>query len=213
MRPAALLLRQGGLVAFPTESWYGLAADPFDPEALERLFAVKQRGKDKPLPTIISSCDQLALLAQEVPPASRVLMERFWPGPLTLVFPARSHLPPLLTAGTGTVAVRCSSHPVAIELAKAFGGPITATSANISGRPPQDTAQGVADCLGAEVDMILDGGRTAGVCATTMVSCLEGTLSCIRRGQIPFADVKKVVEETERLQGKTNTLDEPEERV
>ena len=205
MEQAVLLLNRGGLVAYPTESWYGLAVDPFNPEALDRLFAVKQRDKSKPVPTIISSRDQLALLVQEVPPSCRVLMERFWPGPLTLVFPARSHVPSRLTAGTGTVAVRCSSHPLAAGLAEAFAGPITATSANISGRPPQDSARGVADCLGAEVDMILDGGRTAGVCASTVVSCLGGTLSCVRRGQIAFADVKKAIEETGRRQEKTNT--------
>ncbi len=195
MEQAVLLLNQGGLVAFPTESWYGLAVDPFNRDALDRLFAVKKREKSKPVPTLISSHAQLALLVRNVPSCYHVLMGKFWPGPLTLVFPALPHVPTCLTAGTGTVAVRYSSHPVAARFAGAFGGPITATSANISGRAPQDTAQGVACCLGAELDMILDGGRTTGICASTVVSCLEGTLTCLREGRIAFAAVKEAVRE------------------
>jgi len=198
MEQAVCLLKKGKLVAYPTESWYGLAADPLNSEAVGRLFAVKRREKSKPLPTLISSHAQLALLARDIPSCYRVLMEKFWPGPLTLVFPAHPHVPACLIAGTGTVAVRYSSHPVAARLAEGFGGPITATSANISGRDPQDTAQGVAGCLGAGVDMILDGGRTTGICASTVVSCLQGTLTCLREGRIAFAAVEEAVREMKR---------------
>ncbi|HHB74922.1 MAG TPA: threonylcarbamoyl-AMP synthase [Desulfobulbus sp.] len=198
MDQAVLLLKRGKLVAYPTESWYGLAVDPFNRGAVDRLYAVKQREKSKPLPTLVSSRAQLDLLARDIPSCYRALMEKFWPGPLTLVFPAHLHIPTCLTAGTGTVAVRYSSHPVAAGLAEAFGRPITATSANISGRDPQDTAQGVAGCLGAEVDMILDGGRTAGICASTVVSCLEGTLTCVRPGRIAFSEVMEAVQEMKR---------------
>ncbi len=210
---AVLLLKQGGLVAFPTESWYGLAVDPFNSAALDRLFAVKKREKSKPVPTLISSHDQLAFLARNVPSCYHVLMETFWPGPLTLVFSAHPHVPACLTAGTGTVAVRHSSHPVATRLAEAFGGPITATSANISGSTPQDTAEGVAVCLEAEIDMILDGGRTTGICASTVVSCLDGRLICLREGRIPFAGVKKAVQKMKCEGRKTSIDDESEERV
>jgi len=198
MEQAVLLLKRGGLVAYPTESWYGLAADPFNREAVGRLFAVKRREKSKPLPTLISSHAQLAQLVRDVPSCYQVLMEKFWPGPLTLVFPAHPHVPACLIAGTGTVAVRYSSHPVASGLAEAFGGPITATSANISGQAPQDTAQGVAGCLGAELDMILNGGRTAGICASTVVSCPAGTLTCLREGRLAFAGVKEAVQKMKR---------------
>ncbi|HHL34271.1 MAG TPA: threonylcarbamoyl-AMP synthase [Desulfobulbaceae bacterium] len=212
MEQAVLLLGRGGLVAYPTESWYGLAVDPFNREAVDRLFAVKRREKSKPLPTLISSYAQLVLLTRDVPVCYRVLMEKFWPGPLTLVFPAHPYVPACLTAGTDTVAVRLSSHPVAAGLAEAYGGPITATSANISGETPQDTAQGVVGCLGDEIDMVLDGGRTAGICASTVVSCPAGTLTCLREGRIAFAGVKEAVQEMKR-EGKISIDDESEERV
>lgn len=187
------MLKEGGLVAFPTESWYGLAVDPLNKKALERLFAVKQRPETKPVPVLVGNRKQLHLLVREVPSCYSLLMQTFWPGPLTLVFPARVDVPASLTAGTGTVALRHSSHPVAARLAAGFGGPITATSANISGAAPQTTAQDVAACFRSDLDMILDGGRTPGGRASTVVSCLGGTVSCLREGQIAFDEILAVV--------------------
>ncbi len=187
------VLKKGGLVAFPTESWYGLAVDPLNNKALERLFAVKQRPAIKPIPVIVGNRKQLHLLVREVPACYSSLMQTFWPGPLTLVFPARMDVPVSLTAGTGTVALRHSSHPVAARLAVGFGGPITATSANISGASPQTTAQGVAACFRSDLDMILDGGRTPGGRASTVVSCLGGAVSCLREGQIAFDEILTAV--------------------
>jgi len=186
---AVSVLCGGGLVAFPTESWYGLAADPLNDRALNRLYAVKRRPAEKPILVLVERIDQLGLLAERIPELYPILMERFWPGPLTLVFPANSGLPGQLTAGTGTIAIRCPSHPVAIELIRRFGRPITGTSANVSAASPHQTARGVAESLGQDVEVILDGGTTPGRTGSTIVTCKEKKLICIREGQIPFSEV------------------------
>ena len=193
--PAALgetarLLRQGGLIAFPTETYYGLGVDPFNVEALQRLFAVKQRQPDKPVLVLVAEQDQVVSLAAEVPAVLQKLMIRFWPGPLTLVFPGRSTLPPLLTGGTGNIGIRQSPHPLAASLLRAFGGPITATSANRSGASPATTAAEIQESLGSEIDLILDGGITPGGAGSTLVGCdQEQRLYCLRAGQVHFADI------------------------
>ena len=191
---AVSLLQKGGLVAFPTESWYGLAVDPFNDQALDRLYTVKRRSADKAILLLVESIDQLGQLVESIPSPYPVLMQKFWPGPLTLVFPAISRLPERLTAGTGTVAVRCSSNAVAAELVSRFGLPITATSANLSGTGPHKTAGGVADSLQEKVDMILDGGPTPGGEDSSIVAYRENTLVCIREGQIPFTAVEAACE-------------------
>lgn len=191
---AVSVLRRGGLVAFPTESWYGLAVDPLNDRALDRLYAVKRRPVDKPILVLVEGIEQLGLLAERIPEPYPVLMERFWPGPLTLVFPANSGLPGQLTAGTGTLAIRCPSHPVAIELVARFGRPITGTSANISAQRPHKTAQGVVESLGEDVDMILDGGTTPGRKGSTIVAFKKTKLVCVREGQILFSEVQAAVD-------------------
>ena len=191
---AARLLRQGGLVAFPTETYYGLGVDPFNAEALQRLFAVKQRQPDKPVLVLVAEQSQVTELVAEVPAVLRRLMAAFWPGPLTLVFPGRSTLPPLLTGGTGNIGIRQSPHPLASRLLHAFGGPITATSANRSGAPPATTAAEIQESLGSEIDLILDGGTTPGGAGSTLVGCdQEQQLCCLRVGVVAFEDIVKVV--------------------
>ena len=190
---AVAVLRRGGLVAFPTESWYGLAADPLNAEALDRLYAVKRRPADKPILVLIESIDQLGLLAERIPEPYPVLMEKFWPGPLTLVFPATSGLPGQLTAGTKTIAIRCPSNPVAIELIARFGRPITGTSANITAQRPHNTARGVIESLGKDVDVVLDGGTTPGRKGSTIIAFNKKMLVCIREGQISLAEVQAAV--------------------
>ena len=186
---AASLLSQGRVIAFPTETWYGLAVDPLNEQALARLFAVKKRPADKPVLVLVAHRDQLDRLVSSIPPLYHGLMQRFWPGPLTLVFPARDELPDQLTAGTGTIAVRFSPHPLACALIDRFGGPVTATSANISGQPACATAADVHDVFGTKLDMVLDGGTTPGGKGSTIVCCLQGQLVCLRNGQIDFASV------------------------
>ncbi|MBM9537152.1 L-threonylcarbamoyladenylate synthase [Desulfobulbus alkaliphilus] len=190
LRRAADIIRNGGLVAFPTETYYGLAVDPWQSHALERLFQVKRRRKELPILVLVSGTDQLPLLAQEIPLIFKWLIERFWPGPLTLVFPARPALSPLLTGMTGTVGLRQSPDETAHLLIRTFGGPITATSANISGSTAAVTAEDVAQMFVDEIDLILDGGTTPGGKASTLVGSEGTSLRCLREGAIPFADVQ-----------------------
>ncbi len=190
LNEAVKLLRRGGLIAFPTETYYGLGVNPLNTEALQRLFAVKQRASEKPVLVLVAGEEQVSVLAAEVPAPFRKLMARFWPGPLTLVFPARPTLPELLTGGTGTIGIRHSPHPLADRLLRTFGGPITATSANRSGFPPAATAAAVKDAFGAEVDLILEGGTTPGGSGSTLIACdRDQQLCCLREGKILFQDI------------------------
>jgi L-threonylcarbamoyladenylate synthase len=181
---AARVLRDGGLLAFPTETFYGLAVDPRQEKAVARLFAVKQRNPDKAIPLLISRLEQLDEIVTEIPTAYRPLIRRFWPGPLTLVFPARCDLPPPLTAGTGSIAVRQTSHPLARRLIDAFGFAITGTSANISGQPPIRELSLLAGELTAACDLLLDGGATPGGLSSTIAGIDDGELMVRRQGAI-----------------------------
>lgn len=188
---AVLVLRAGGVVAFPTETYYGLAVDPFNPAALSLLFALKKRPARKPILTLIRDAAQLSLLTQSIPAVYEPLMKKFWPGPLTLIFKARPGLPAQLTGGTGTVGVRVSSQPLAMGLVDAFAGPITATSANISGQPPCVDEEEVQRQFGNGVDLILAGATPPGGKGSTIVSQQDGTLQLVRDGVIPFALIGK----------------------
>jgi L-threonylcarbamoyladenylate synthase len=190
---AVAVLHTGGVVAFPTETYYGLAVDPLNPLALNHLFALKHRNTSKPILTLVDGRESLPSLVRSVPPIFGPLMAAFWPGPLTLVFPARLDLPVLLTAGTATVGVRQSSHPFARQLLRAFGRPLTATSANISGRAAAVDAYEVRSQFGSRVDMIFDGGRTAGIVGSTIVGFEGDEIKLIREGMIPFDDILSVV--------------------
>ncbi len=188
------VIEQGGVVAFPTETYYGLAVNPFSEAALTRLFEIKGRPCHKAVLVLVHDQEQLAQLVQEVPLSLRPLLKVFWPGPLTLVFPARPELSLLLTGGTGTVGVRVSSHPVAALLLSSLRIPITATSANISGQTPATTAAQVEAQFGTDVDFILDGGETPGGKGSTLVGCgADGGCLLLRDGVIPFSRIKDVV--------------------
>lgn len=190
---ACAVLRAGGVVAFPTETYYGLAVDPFNQAALSRLFALKGRSPDKPVLLIVDNPSHLSSLVMEIPPAFTILMQKFWPGPLTLVFPGAASLPEMLTGCRGTIGARVSSHPVARQLVRGFGRPITATSANLSGHPAAVTASGVLDQLGSEVDAVLDGGETPGGQGSTILGYQEGKVCLLRAGVIPFAQIEAVL--------------------
>jgi len=196
---ACAILRAGGVVAFPTETYYGLAVDPFNQAALARLFTLKGRSSDKPVLLIVGQPSQLASLVAEIPPPFPLLMEKFWPGPLTLVFPGAASLPRRLAGPDGSIGVRVSSHPVARQLVRAFGQPITATSANLSGRSPAVAASGVVAQLGPEVDTVLDGGETPGGQGSTLLGYQEGKVCLLRAGVIPFFKI-----ETALAEGKVN---------
>lgn len=189
LKRAVMLLKGGGVVAFPTETYYGLAVDPYNPLALNHLFSLKQRDTAKPILTLADNRESLLLLAQEIPVLYEPLMRRFWPGPLTLIFQARLNLPALLTANTSTIGVRQSSHPFARQLLRAFGGPLTATSANISGEAAATDAYQVKSQFGSRIDMIFDGGTTPGTLGSSIVSLDGGVLRLVRQGVIPFSDI------------------------
>jgi L-threonylcarbamoyladenylate synthase len=176
------LVRGHGVLAMPTESYYALGASPFDARAVQRVCDIKGRSQDNPILVLIGDRRQLTGLVADVPPAAEALMQHFWPGPLTLVLPAVSHLPRVLTAGTGTVGVRLSSHPILIRLLQHVG-PLTGTSANRTGRPAVCSAAQVEADLGRDVDAILDGEDTPGGAPSTVVDA-TGPIRLLREGLI-----------------------------
>jgi L-threonylcarbamoyladenylate synthase len=175
-------LQDGGVLALPTETFYGLAASPFDAGAVERIAQIKGRSERKPILILIAEPKMLAKIAETVPPAAQILMQQFWPGPLTIVLPAARSMPRALTAGTGTVGVRQPHYPLLNRILQQVG-PVTGTSANRSGAPPARTAEEVRDAFGDEVDLIVDGGETPGGEPSTVVSVV-GTVHLLREGRI-----------------------------
>jgi L-threonylcarbamoyladenylate synthase len=181
---AAEALRKGLLVIYPTETFYGLACNPRDPAAVERIFEAKGRPDRMALPLIAGDRDAVTLCTRDIPDNARLLMDAFWPGPLTLVLPSADDLPPRLLGGGHTVGVRVSSHPIAAALARAVGGPIVATSANHSGGPPPTTADEAAQVLGDSVSVILDGGPTRGGSASTVIDLTVDPPRLLRSGAV-----------------------------
>jgi len=181
---ATEILLSGGLVAYPTESFYGLAADATDETAIKRLFLAKQRGPGRPVLILIPSVEVLNQYVQHIPPIAQQLIKKFWPGGLTLVFDADPEILPLLTSGTGKIGIRLSSHPVATALTRTIGVPITGTSANISGEPPCRNAEEVRRSLGDGVDLILDGGETKGEVGSTVLDVTVDPPRILRQGMV-----------------------------
>jgi L-threonylcarbamoyladenylate synthase len=191
---AVAILNDGGVVAFPTETYYGLAVDPLNPMALNYLFTLKQRDIAKPILTLVDDRESLSSLVHEIPIIYNQLMEKFWPGPLTLIFQAKINLPTLLTAGTSTIGVRQSSHPFARQLLRAFGRPVTATSANISGKDAAVDAYEVKAHFGDQIDMVFDGGRAPGILGSTIIGLDGVRLNLIREGVIPYEEILHTVQ-------------------
>ncbi len=172
------------MVVYPTETVYGIGVDPYNDEAIERVFTLKGREETQALLVLIASEGQLDGLVSTIPPDARSLVNSFWPGPLTLVLPAHDDLPGLLTGGRATVAVRQTASPVAATLIDRLGRPITGTSANRSGHPPALSAEDAAATLGEDVDLILDGGRSSTTTPSTLVDASTSAVSVLRRGPI-----------------------------
>lgn len=189
LHEAISLLWNGRLVAFPTETFYGLGAHAMDADAVERVFAAKGRPLDKPLIVLVESLAMVERLSREISPNARELMARYWPGPLTLVLPAADHLPPAVTGGTGTVSVRVPGHPVALALVRAAGIPITAPSANLSGAAPPTTADEVRAGFGGRIDLILDGGPTTGGLPSTILDVTTEPPRVLRAGAVAVPDL------------------------
>jgi L-threonylcarbamoyladenylate synthase len=193
MAKAAAIIRDGDLVAFPTETVYGLGADALNPSALRRIYEVKGRPADNPLILHVALRDQLALVAAAVPNLAHGLIEAFWPGPLSLVLPKSSRISDLATGGLATVAVRMPAHPVALALIREAATPLAAPSANRSGRPSPTTAQHVCDDLQGRIPLILDAGATTiGVESTVLdVTCAPPVL--LRPGGISREAIEAVM--------------------
>ena len=183
IQQAADHIRHGGLVAFPTETVYGLAADANNPNAIERLNRVKGRPPEKPYSLHVHSAAQVREYLDEVPPAAQRLMDKFWPGPLTIVLPAR----------TGTLGFRLPQHPVAQAFLQVCGTPIVAPSANRSGFPPPTDSKEVLEALGDACECLLDAGPTPLGRESTVVSVVDGRLHILREGAIPAATLEAVV--------------------
>ena len=177
-------LRSGAPIVFPTETFYGLGARALDPAAVDRVHRIKGRPAGKPFPVIVSSLEMLEELVTRVPGVARTLIERYWPGALTIVLPARDGLPSGIVAGNGTIACRISSSGAATAIVRALGEPLVATSANRSGDPSPRTAGDAAKSLGETVSLIVDGGTLAGVLGSTIVDGTQDPPSILRHGDL-----------------------------
>ncbi len=182
---AASYIRRGRIVAFPTETVYGLGADARRVAAVRSIFDAKGRPSDNPLIVHIADPAQAAELAACIPPAARTLMDAFWPGPLTVILPKSDAVPSLVTAGLDTVGVRCPGHAVATAFLRSCQAPVAAPSANRSGRPSPTTWEAVREDLGGRIPCILKGGRTEAGLESTVVDCTEAVPVVLRPGAIP----------------------------
>jgi L-threonylcarbamoyladenylate synthase len=181
---AVAALERGGLIVFPTETLYGLGADATRTETVDRLGDLKGRDRDKPVSVLVASRAMLDEIAASIPSVAERLVAAFWPGPLTIALPARSGLPARLTAGSGTIAARISSHPIAQKIVSALGRPLTATSANPGGSPPAGAIAAARAYFGARVDVYVDGGPSAPGPASSVVDCSVTPPRLIREGAI-----------------------------
>ena len=182
---AVRVLYEGGVVAFPTETFYGLGADGHIEDAIKKIFVIKGRSFKNPISVIIGNATDVRGLVEEIPECALHLMEQFWPGALTIIFKASPDVSPLLTAGTGKIGIRLSSHPVAAALANRLGHPITATSANLSGKPECTSADEVIRGIGDQLDAVMDGGQTPGGLGSTIVDVTTDPPVILREGSIP----------------------------
>jgi L-threonylcarbamoyladenylate synthase len=192
---ASIILKQGGLVAFPTETVYGLGANALDKEASAKIYAAKGRPSDNPLIVHIADKNALDKIVTEIPPKARKLAEKFWPGPLTMIFNKKDIVPFGTTGGLNTVAVRMPNHPLALSLIQASGGYIAAPSANTSGRPSPTKASHVAEDMNGKIDMILDGGMVGIGIESTIVDVSSNIPMILRPGFINKEMLEAVIGE------------------
>lgn len=192
IRHAVDVLQHGGLVAFPTDTVYGLAVLPFKAETVEQLFTAKGRNSSKAIAVLVGEVEHLNQVTTGLSQAARRLVERFWPGPLTLIVPKRSTLPDALSQNQ-TVGVRMPDHPLALLLLRAIG-PLAVTSANLSGADNTNTAAEVMEQMNGRVHLIIDGGRSTGGVPSTVVDCTKAELSIERPGPISLEEIQQALE-------------------
>ena len=188
------ILQKGGVIAFPTDTVYGLGADAFNPIAVERIYEIKNRPKQQPLPLLIADIEQLTTLANPITEIAWFLARRFWPGGLTLVLSKADSLPAYLAPGP-TIAIRVPNHLVCLALIQRLGNPIIGTSANISGQPAALTAEEVGQQLGEKIDLIINGGRCLGGEESTVVDVTREGALILRQGIIPTHEIDKAYKE------------------
>ncbi len=187
------VLDSGGVIAFPTDTFYGLGADPFNPEAISKIFQIKLRPADKPLLVLIHSPDQVERLTDQITPLVKYLMNLFWPGPLTLLFKAASSLPRELTAGTVKVGIRLPAHLFTLQLLEGLDYPLTAPSANISGQQAPKAIWEFANTLGEDLDLIVDGGPAPGGKPSTILDATTNPPTLVREGAVSRKDLKLIL--------------------
>ena len=193
IQTAIELLQGGEIVAFPTDTVYGLGANAFYSPGIIKLFEAKGRDANKAIAVLIGDINQLELLNEELNETAKILAKKFWPGALTLVVPKKTELPELLTAGN-SIGIRIPDHPVALELLKEFG-PIAATSANLSGKTSPHDARDVLKQLNKRIPLILDGGRCSGGIPSTVVDCSNGEVRILRPGAISQQEIDAALTE------------------
>ena len=189
------ILKAGGIVAFPTDTVYGLGGDAFNSEVAERIYRVKQRPRSIPLPVLVADSTQVDAVVDCTPGIARFLIKCFWPGGLTLVLPKVASLPEIISAGSDKVAIRIPNHVVPLAIIHGLGAPIIGTSANISDKPSPVTAQEVEQQLGSEIDLIINMGRCPGGLESTVVDVTGETPVILRQGIIPEDEIKRACQE------------------
>lgn len=201
VRAGADAIRAGELVIFPTETVYGLAADALDEAAVRKVIAAKGREDRQPLPVQVADVDDLRRVAEFVPENARFLVDRYWPGPLTLVLPRSADIPDVVTAGRKTIGVRIPNHPVALALLRELRSPIIATSANLSGDEPALTAEEAVCAVGHAVSVVLDAGKSDLQVASTVVDVSTVPPKLLRQGTINAAEIRDILGELEESAG------------
>lgn len=192
---AVSILNQGGVIAIPTDTVYGVAASIELPASLARLYTIKGRPEDRPLPVLLAGVAHLDMVAAPLDDRLKVFLDRFWPGGLTVAVPALPHVPPPVTARDGTVGVRVPNHPVTLALLQAAGGALAVTSANRSGQPAATSPAGAIAALGSRLDLVLDAGEAPGGEASTVIGVKQGRLVLYRPGVIAWSNLRQTWEE------------------
>jgi L-threonylcarbamoyladenylate synthase len=193
LREAVVALRRGDVIVFPTETLYGLGADALNFAAVEKVFQLKGRDPNNPIPVLVSDRSMLNSLVTEIPRLAEKLMERFWPGPLTLVLPARQDIARPLVNSTGGIGVRISSQPIATEIVRLLGRPLTATSANPSGQPAAQTLAQARDYFTGKIKIFIEGGALTSKTGSTVAAIAGCKITIIRAGEIGKSELKKAL--------------------